>query len=171
MLGPLFLSNLQCPDFGGSRDYDAVNAELEEVSRKISLLRDELDSTQEKLMKFEQRLNDLERRKNALLNEKLAIERRSVERAKMEAKRQELEESVTVADSSIGKIEEELKPLADEIRDSNLARSKLVTERDSKVRELKQEIERVQKFEVQVSAVQKQISDYVGSNNEATLTK
>ena len=122
-------------------------------------------------MRFEKRLNELERQKNALLNDKLAIERRSVERAKMEAKRQELEESVNAAESSIAKLEEELKPLAEEIRDSNLVRSKLVSERDAKARELKQEIERVQKFELQVSAVQKQISDYVGSNNEATLTK
>ncbi len=68
-------------------------------------------------------------------------------------------------------IETQLEPLADEIRASNSVRSRLISDRDSKSRELKQEIEKVRKFQIQISAIQKQINDYLNSSNEANMTR
>lgn len=155
----------------GSRDYDAVNSEVDEVCRKISTVREDLDTNHSQEMNFEKRINELERQKNNLVNDKLVIERRCVERAKMESKRVELEESIKTSESSIAGIEVELKPLADEIRDANSARSKMMTERDRSSAGLRQEIEKAKKIQNQVSAIMKQINDYHNSNNEANMNR
>jgi peptidoglycan hydrolase CwlO-like protein len=105
------------------------------------------------------------------MNEKLVIERRHIERAKMETKKVELDETVQNADTALVKIEVELKPLSEEIRESNLVRSRLISDRDSKSRELKQEIERVKKFQNQVESINKQVKDYLNSTNEVAMTR
>jgi DNA repair exonuclease SbcCD ATPase subunit len=122
-------------------------------------------------MQFEKKLNELGRQKNELVNEKLSIERRHIERVKMESKKTELEDSVRNSDSAIAKIETQLRPLSDEIRESNLTRSRLIADRDKKARDFKQEIEKVKKFQNQVQSIQKQVNDYINSTNESTMTR
>ena len=126
---------------------------------------------QEVEMQFEKKLNDLGRQKNELVNEKLSIERRHIERVKMESKKIELEESVQNFDSALVKIEAQLRPLSDEIRESNVTRSRLIADRDKKARDFKQEIEKVKKFQNQVQSIQKQVNDYINSTNESTMTR
>ena len=126
---------------------------------------------QEVEMQFEKKLNELGRQKNELVNEKLSIERRHIERVKMESKKIELEESVQNFDSALVKIEAQLRPLSDEIRESNVTRSRLIADRDKKARDFKQEIEKVKKFQNQVQSIQKQVNDYINSTNESTMTR
>jgi hypothetical protein len=52
----------KCPELGESRDYDSVNALLDDVSKNISILREEFERHKDQENQFVQAINSLERK-------------------------------------------------------------------------------------------------------------
>jgi len=129
--------------------------------------------------------------KNDLTSIKLQIEKRFIERTKIESKKSELETQGVEIDKELSIIDQKVnfenhdpllslfilsltfqwKPLSSEISELGIIKSKLLSDREIQLHDFKKKIEKAQKFQIQAQNMQKQISDYIHSSNEATLRR
>ena len=162
------IKNLQTkfPELSKSREYIVVKNEEETISRRMDVLRREVDHCQSLEIGHEKKLTNLERERNNLLEQKLHIQKNQQERTKNQEKRQELEGTLKDCERILQEIDQNLHPIEELMQDAQEKVQQIKKHKERTIVEMEDNTNDLKKLQYDIDKKHQQSVDYQNSGNE-----